>query len=65
MKIITILRGSNFVLCELWKSSNWRDPTCNKCKKPLHQTNCKTKASDCKCHEINEQIWMKKKTSTA
>jgi hypothetical protein len=25
-------------------------------KKLLHQTNCKAKASDCKCHEINEQM---------
>ena len=42
--------------------ASWRDPNCNKCKKQLHQKNCKTKASDCKCHKINEQAWLQKKT---
>ncbi|MHA7733627.1 hypothetical protein [Nitrosopumilus sp. S6] len=42
--------------------ASWRDPACNKCKKPLHQVNCKTKASDCKCHQINELAWTQKKT---
>ncbi|WP_185736642.1 hypothetical protein [Candidatus Nitrosopumilus sp. SW] len=42
--------------------ASWRDPMCNKCKKQLHQVNCKTKASDCKCHQINELAWTQKKT---
>ena len=52
----------NLYCANCGNQASWRDPTCNKCKKPLHKTNCKTKASDCKCHEINEQVWMKKKT---
>ena len=39
---------------------SWRDPTCNKCDKPLHKKNCKGKAPDCKCHEFNEQAWTQK-----
>ena len=39
---------------------SWRDPTCNKCDKPLHKENCKEKASDCKCHYFNEQTWASK-----
>ncbi len=52
----------NLYCANCGNQASWRDPKCNKCKKLLHQTNCKAKASDCKCHEINEQVWMKKKT---
>jgi len=45
--------------------ASWRDPDCNKCDKPLHQKNCKGKASDCKCHEINENQWIQRKSVTA
>ena len=41
---------------------SWRDPDCNKCDKPLHQKNCKGKSEDCKCHTVNEQLWMQKKS---
>ena len=41
--------------------ASWRDPTCNKCSKPLHHKSCKTKSTDCKCHAINEQAWTQTK----
>ena len=43
--------------------SSWRDPTCNKCDKPLHQKTCKGRSESCKCHVTNEQIWAQKKVS--
>jgi hypothetical protein len=43
--------------------ASWRDPNCNRCKTPLHQSNCKGKSADCKCHQINEDIWTKKKAA--
>ena len=42
--------------------ASWRDPNCNKYDKPLHQKNFKAKSEDCKCHDINEQIWIDKKS---
>lgn len=42
--------------------SSWRDPTCNKCDKPLHQKICKEKSPDCKCQALNEQVWAQKKS---
>lgn len=44
--------------------ASWRDPDCNKCDHTLHQKNCKGKSSDCKCHDVNEQLWSQKKTSS-
>ena len=42
--------------------SSWRDPTCNKCDKPIHLKTCKGKSEDCKCHAANEQAWQQKKS---
>lgn len=44
--------------------ASWRDPDCNRCDKPLHQKNCKGKSDSCACHQVNEQIWTRKKKAT-
>jgi len=43
-------------------NASWRDPDCNKCDAKMHQKNCNEKSPDCKCHEINENLWMLKKS---
>jgi hypothetical protein len=43
--------------------ASWRDPDCKKCDTPLHQKDCKGKSADCKCHQINEDVWQKKKAT--
>ena len=59
---IHLLEKLSLYCANCGNQASWRDPNCNKCKKQLHQKNCKTKASDCKCHKINEQAWLQKKT---
>lgn len=42
-------------------NASWRDPNCNKCDAKLHQKTCKGKAPDCKCHDVNTNMWQLKK----
>lgn len=61
--LLNQMRGGEKMICRnCGNNASWRDPNCNKCDDSLHQKNCKSKSPDCKCHKINENMWLSKKS---